>query len=99
VLVCVVVAYGVMFLVWLAWAPFHFRYKPYGGILAVLKRRGIRRMWPQYLMVASGILFFVALIGFLQINVVPPKKGEPSKTAESPKVGSEWATVASPLAR
>jgi hypothetical protein len=32
---------------------------------------GFRRMWPQYLMIFAGCLFFVGLIGFLQMNVAP----------------------------
>jgi hypothetical protein len=30
-------------------------------------------MWPQYLMVVGGILFFVGLVAFLQKNVNPPE--------------------------
>lgn len=36
-------------------------------------------MWPQYLMTLAGVLFFVGLVGFLQINVTPS-----SKQADSP---------------
>src|SRR5258708_27208753 len=34
---------------------------------------GVKRMWPQYLMAASAVLFFVGLVAFLQMNVAPPK--------------------------
>jgi hypothetical protein len=76
VLVCVVVAYVVMFLIWLAVAPIHFRLKSGNGIIAVLKQ-----MWPQYLMVICGVGFFVGLIGFLQLNVTAPPK-PPLEVAE-----------------
>ncbi len=64
VLVCVVVAYLVMFLVWLAIWPIQYRLEAGNGIRAVLKQ-----MWPQYLMTIAGCLFFVGLVGFLQKNV------------------------------
>jgi hypothetical protein len=35
-------------------------------------RKRLKRMWPQYLMVLSGAVFFVGLVGFLQLNVTPP---------------------------
>jgi hypothetical protein len=34
---------------------------------------GVKEMWPQYLMVTAGILFFVGLVAFLQKNVNPPE--------------------------
>jgi hypothetical protein len=39
---------------------------------AASPRWGLKRMWPQYLMALGGILFFVGVIGFLQLNVKPP---------------------------
>jgi hypothetical protein len=42
-------------------------------------RQRWKRMWPQYLMVVAGILFFVGLVAFLQQNVNPPET--PGKTA------------------
>ena len=74
VLVCVVVAYAVMFLSWLVFAPIHFRLESKGGTAAVLKQ-----MWPQYVMLAGGILFFVGIVGFLQLNVTPTKKDTSKK--------------------
>ena len=38
------------------------------GGLGLWLRRGVKKMWPQYLMVASGILFFIGLVGFLQLT-------------------------------
>jgi hypothetical protein len=38
----------------------------------------LKRVWPQYLMVFSGCLFFVGLVGFLQLNVTPPKHDDNS---------------------
>jgi hypothetical protein len=46
-------------------------------------QKRLRLMWPQYLMVFSGMLFFVGLIGFLQLNVIPPL-AEKEKTAATP---------------
>jgi hypothetical protein len=43
------------------------------GSTASFKNR-FKRMWPQYLMVFAGCLFFVGFIGFLQTNVEPPKE-------------------------
>jgi hypothetical protein len=43
---------------------------------------GFRRMWPQYLMVIAGVLFFIGLVGFLQLNALPPKE----KNAGSPEL-------------
>lgn len=37
-------------------------------------RERLKRVWPQYLMIGSAVLFFVGLVGFLQINVTPPEK-------------------------
>ncbi len=74
VLVCVVVAYAVMFLSWLVFAPIHFNSNSKGGTAAVLKQ-----MWPQYVMLAGGILFFVGIVGFLQLNVTPTKKDTSKK--------------------
>jgi hypothetical protein len=71
VLVCVVVAYVLLFLSCLAIAPIHFRLRPYGGIRTYLKRRGVRQMWPQYAMAFGGAIFFIGFVGFLQINVNP----------------------------
>jgi len=36
----------------------------------------LKRMWPQYLMTLAALLFFVGLVGFLQLNVTPPKAKE-----------------------
>lgn len=54
---------------------------------------GGKRMWPQYLMIASGATFFVGLVAFLQMNVTPqesssnpePKKEAVSKPQERPE--------------
>jgi hypothetical protein len=35
-------------------------------------RGGIYRVWPQYLMTLAAVLFFVGLLAFLRLNVVPP---------------------------
>ena len=35
-------------------------------------RWGLKRMWPQYLMVFAGCLFFIGLVAFLQKNVEKP---------------------------
>jgi hypothetical protein len=71
VLVCVVVAYALLFLSCLILAPLHYKLLPYGGIRAYLKARGGKRMWPQYIMTLGFVVFFVGLVGFLQINVKP----------------------------
>ncbi|MBN8987574.1 MAG: hypothetical protein J0H42_04990 [Rhizobiales bacterium] len=55
------------------------------GVAAIRIERGkLKRMWPQYLMVVSGVLFFMGLVGFLQINVRPPKLHGSSEAASSP---------------
>ncbi|WP_315783057.1 hypothetical protein [Bradyrhizobium sp. SZCCHNPS1003] len=46
------------------------------GLLPVIRNSHLGRldrMWPQYLMVAGGGLFFVGLVAFLQMNVSPSK--------------------------
>lgn len=62
VLVCVVVAYLVMFCFWLAAYPVHKRFEQQGGLAAALRQRLGVQMWPMVLM-AAGILFFVGLSG------------------------------------
>jgi len=58
---------------------------------ASLKLRGrFKRMWPQYLMAASGVMFFVGLVAFLQMNVTPPD--------QAPKPGP-LASLSNPLLR
>jgi len=58
VLVCVVFAYALMFLFWLACSSIHFRFENRGGIRAALGAQ----MWPIVLM-AAGFFAFVALSG------------------------------------
>jgi hypothetical protein len=62
-------------------------------LVAIRKLQGgFKRMWPQYLMTLAAVLFFVGLIGFLQLNVAPQKQKEnteslpstPTKSASSP---------------
>jgi hypothetical protein len=53
------------------------------GALLVWLRWGGKRMWPQYLMVVSGISFFVGLVAFLQLNITPPESAPPKSTAEN----------------
>lgn len=47
----------------------------------------LRRMWPQYLMVFAGCLFFVGFVGFLQNNVEekPPTKEQKPATSTEPR--------------
>ncbi len=56
-------------------------------------RERLKRMWPQYLMVFSGCLFFVGLVGFLQLNVSPPEKPVTEDTKPSPEVPIAAKTV------
>jgi hypothetical protein len=57
----------------------HFKVR-IGGLLW----RGGRQMWPQYLMVFAGCLFFVGLVGFLQLNVAPLKETGEHKDETQP---------------
>jgi hypothetical protein len=53
-------------------------------------RRG-KPMWPQYLMILSGVLFFVGLIAFLQVNVTPPKQKETGADFQPPSLAEYFA--------
>jgi hypothetical protein len=54
-------------------------------------------MWPQYLMALAAVLFFVGLIGFLQLNVVPPKQRETAgNLPENPSVPEQSQPAAVP---
>jgi len=44
-------------------------------------RERLKRMWPQYLMVLSGILFLVGLVGFLQLSVTPRNQKENAESS------------------
>lgn len=55
-----------------------------------LLKKGLRRMWPQYLMAVCGVGFFIGLIAFLQLNAGPqPKEAE---KAEIPRQVAEPIT-------
>jgi len=54
-------------------------------------RERLRRMWPQYLMILSGALFFVGLIGFLQLNVTPSKQKEAEADFSPPNLADYFA--------
>ena len=43
-----------------------------------------KRMWPQYLMILSGCLFFVGFIGFLQLNVTTESQNRTSTEVPPP---------------
>ncbi len=66
------------------------------GGLGLWLRRGVKKMWPQYLMVASGILFFIGLVGFLQLNVTPPSTKQTEATTETPSLLSLFMALLKP---
>ena len=57
---------------------------------------GFKRMWPQYLMVFAGCLFFVGLVAFLQINVEKPNADDLAAVHDLPKPSPKTSASISP---
>lgn len=56
-------------------------------------RSRLKRMWPQYLMVASAVLFFVGLVGFLQLNAASEDETKLA-SAIIPNPMASWSNAA-----
>jgi hypothetical protein len=79
VVVCIVVAYVLMFFGWVCWSPIHERVEPHGGLRSALRKKLGAQMWPAMLMFFGLMLFGVGTLLFvikapaLQSSVLSPR--------------------------